>query len=91
VRAQRDPTPKIKPKGKSVGIDGPGWHTFRQTYRSLLDETGAPIGVQQKLTRHANVATTMNICGNSTLRAKKQANSKVVKMGMQQAGQESAA
>lgn len=81
----------LKPKGESIGIDGLGWHTFRHTYRSLLDETGAPIGVQQKLMRHANVATTMNIYGNSTLRAKKQANSKVVQMVMPQAGQESAA
>jgi integrase len=23
-----------------------GWHTFRHTYRSWLDETGAPIKVQ---------------------------------------------
>jgi hypothetical protein len=41
--------------------------------------------------RHANVATTMNIYGNSTLRAKKQANSKVVQMVLQQATRESAA
>jgi len=46
----------------------------------LLDEAGAPIGVQQKLMRHSNVATTMNVYGNSTLRAKQDANSKVVKM-----------
>jgi len=38
----------LKPKGELVGIRGLGWHTFRHTYRSLLDETGAPIGVQQK-------------------------------------------
>ncbi len=50
----------------------------RHTYRSLLEETGAPIGDQQKLMRHSNVATTMNVYGNSTLRAKQQANSKVV-------------
>ncbi len=81
----------LKPKGESVGIVGLGWHTFRHTYRSLLDETGAPIGVQQKLMRHANVSTTMNVYGNSTLRAKKQANSKVVQMVMPQAGQGSAA
>ena len=30
--------------------------------------------------RHSNVATTMNVYGNSTLRAKQDANSKVVKM-----------
>ena len=39
--------------------------------------TGAPIGVQQKLMRHSNVATTMNVYGKSTLRAKQVANSKV--------------
>jgi integrase len=72
----------LKPKGKEIGILGLGWHTFRHTYRSLLDETGAPIGVQQKLMRHSNVSTTMNVYGNATLRAKQQANSKVVQMVM---------
>ena len=70
----------LKPRGEAVGITGLGWHTFRHTYRSLLDETGAPVGVQQKLMRHSNVATTMNVYGNSTLRAKQDANSKVVQM-----------
>ena len=72
----------LKPKGESVGISGLGWHTFRHTYRSLLDETGAPVGVQQKLMRHANVSTTMNVYGNSTLKAKQKANSQVVQMLM---------
>jgi integrase len=74
----------LRPRGKEVGIEGLGWHTFRHTYRSLLDETGAPVGVQQKLMRHSNVATTMNVYGNSTLQAKKEANSKVVQMLMTQ-------
>jgi integrase len=74
----------LKPRGEEIGIAGLGWHTFRHTYRSLLDETGAPIGVQQKLMRHSNVATTMNVYGNATLRAKQQANSKVVQMVMTQ-------
>jgi integrase len=38
-----------------------GWHTFRHTYRSWLDETGAPMKVQQELMRHASIQTTMNI------------------------------
>ncbi|HEX4032615.1 MAG TPA: tyrosine-type recombinase/integrase [Terracidiphilus sp.] len=74
----------LKPKGEDVGIAGLGWHTFRHTYRSLLDETGAPIGVQQKLMRHANVSTTMNVYGNASLKAKQQANSKVVQMVMKE-------
>lgn len=36
----------LKPAGKKIGLPGIGWHVFRYTYRSLLDETGAPIGVQ---------------------------------------------
>jgi integrase len=72
----------LKPAGEKVGLPGVGWHVFRHTYRFLLDETGAPIGVQQKLMRHSNVATTMNMCGSATLRAKQQANSKVVQMVM---------
>ena len=38
----------LRPKGEEIGISKLGWHTFRHTYRSLLDEAGAPIGVQQK-------------------------------------------
>jgi integrase len=74
----------LKPAGEQIGVTRLGWHTFRHTYRSLLDETGAPIGVQQKLMRHSNVATTMNVYGNATIRAKQQANSKVVQMVMRQ-------
>lgn len=57
-----------------------GWHTFRHTYRAWLDSTGAPTGVQQKLMRHAQVSTTMNVYGNALMTAKREANSKVVKM-----------
>jgi integrase len=67
----------------SVGLTI-GWHVFRHTYRSLLDETGVPIGVQQKLMRHSNVATTMKLYGNASLRAKQKANSKVVQIAMPQ-------
>jgi len=41
----------IRPAGRKIGLNV-GWHTFRHTYRSLLDETEAPVGVQQKLMRH---------------------------------------
>jgi integrase len=69
----------IKPAGEKLGLKV-GWHTFRHTYRSLLDETGAPVGVQQKLMRHSSVATTMNVYGRAGLKAKADANSKVVQM-----------
>ena len=54
--------------------------TLSATYRALLDEVGVPIGVQQKLMRHSNIATTMNVYGNASLKAKQKANSQVVRM-----------
>lgn len=66
-------------------FDGVGWHTFRHTYRSWLDDTGAPIGAQQKLMRHAQISTTMNIYGNALMAAKREANSKVVRMALRSA------
>jgi integrase len=44
---------------KAAGIGGLGTHSLRHTYRSWLDSVGTPIGVQQKLMRHADVRTTM--------------------------------
>ncbi|MHB2008246.1 MAG: hypothetical protein ACYCOX_09360 [Acidobacteriaceae bacterium] len=49
----------LVPAGKKIGIDRLGWHMFRHSYRSMLDACVAPIGVQQKLMRHAQVSTTM--------------------------------
>jgi integrase len=68
------------PAGKKIGIANLGWHAFRHSYRSLLDASGAPIGVQQKLMRHAQVSTTMNIYGNALMESKRAANGKVVQM-----------
>ena len=62
-----------------------GWHTFRHTYRSWLDDTGAPVGVQQKLMRHAQISTTMNVYGNALMDAKREANSKVVRRALRSA------
>jgi len=55
-----------------------GWHTFRHSYRAWLDETGAPLGVQQKLMRHANISTTMNVYGGALMESKRKANTSVV-------------
>ena len=41
-----------------------GTHTFRHTYRSWLDAVGTPIAVQQKMMRHSDIRTTMNIYGD---------------------------
>jgi integrase len=57
-----------------------GWHTFRHTYRSWLDETGAPMKVQRELMRHASIQTTMNVYGQALASSKREANGKVVEM-----------
>jgi integrase len=43
-----------------------------------LDETGVPLGVQQKLMRHANISTTMNVYGGAFMESKRKANTSVV-------------
>jgi integrase len=71
--------------GRTLGLSQSlGWHTFRHTYRTWLDATGAPAGVQQKLMRHAHISTTMNLYGNALMQSKREANKKVVDMALQQ-------
>ena len=79
----------IRPAGKELGLDGEGWHTFRHTYRAWLDATGAPIGVQQKLMRHAQVSTTTDVYGNALMESERDANSKVVRMALRPVRQQS--
>ncbi len=70
----------LKPIGIKLGVGPIGWHTFRHTYRSWLDETGAPMKVQQELMRHASIQTTMNVYGQAMPESKRAANGKVVTM-----------
>jgi integrase len=50
--------------GAKAGIGGLGTHSLRHTYRSWLDAVGTPIAVQQKLMRHSDIRTTMNVYGD---------------------------
>lgn len=70
----------ISPAAVRCGIGRIGWHTFRHTFRSLLDETGAPLKVQQELMRHADIRTTMNIYGKAMEKSKREAHGKVVRL-----------
>lgn len=47
-----------------AGIGKLGTHAFRHTYRSWLDAVGTSIAVQQKLMRHSDIRTTLNIYGD---------------------------
>lgn len=70
----------IGPAAMRCGIGRIGWHTFRHTFRSLLDETGAPMKVQQELMRHADIRTTMNVYGKAMEESKREAHHKVVNL-----------
>ena len=57
-----------------------GWHTFRHSYRSWLDDTGAPLTVQKELMRHASIQATMKIYGKAMTDTKRQAHTKIVEL-----------
>jgi integrase len=71
----------LKPAGEEAGLGfSVGWNTFRHTHRAWLDDTGAPMTVQQQLMRHASIQTTMNVYGSSMPNTKREANRKIVQM-----------
>jgi integrase len=49
---------------KAAGIGHVTTHAFRHTYRSWLDAVRTPIAVQQKMMRHTDIRTTMNVYGD---------------------------
>jgi integrase len=59
-----------------------GTHALRHTYRSRLDAVGTGIAVQQKLMRHTDIRTTMNVYGDVVTDEEAQAHSKVVRMAV---------
>ncbi len=63
---------------KAAGLGGFGTHGLRHTYRTWLDSVGTPIGVQQKLMRHADIRTTMNVYGDAMTADMAQAQGKIV-------------
>lgn len=65
-----------------AGIGKLPTHTLRHSYRSWLDAVGTPIAVQQKLMRHSDIRTTMNIYGDVVTDEMAQAHSKVVGLAL---------
>jgi integrase len=61
-------------------------HTFRHTYRTWLDSVGTPVGVQQKLMRHADIRTTMNIYGDAATPDMREAHGKIVGLALNGTG-----
>lgn len=68
-----------------AGIPRFGTHSLRHSYRSWLDAVGTPIAVQQKLMRHSDIRTTLNVYGDVVTDEMAQANSKVARMALSRA------
>ncbi len=65
-----------------AGIGKLPTHTLRHSYRSWLDAVGTPIAVQQKLMRHTDIRTTMNLYGDVVTDEMAQAHTKVVELAL---------
>jgi integrase len=68
--------------GKAAGVGHLGTHAFRHSYRMWIDAVGTPIGVQQKLMRHSDIRTTMNIYGDAASTDMREAHEKVVRLAL---------
>jgi integrase len=65
-----------------AGVGKLSTHTMRHSYRAWLDAVGTGIAVQQKLMRHTDIRTTMNIYGDVVTDEMAQANSKVAGLAL---------
>jgi integrase len=68
--------------GAKSGIGSLGTHSLRHSYRSWLDAVGTTIAVQQKLMRHSDIRTTLNIYGDVVTDEMSQANSKIAELAL---------
>jgi len=85
----------------NLGFGDPVWRSFQQaavragvprfgthsrhSYRSWLDAAGTPIAVQQKLMRHSDIRTTLNVYGDVVTDEMAQANTKVARVALSRA------
>jgi integrase len=65
-----------------AGIGKLGTHTMRHSYRSWLDAVGTPIAVQQKMMRHSDIRTTLNIYGDVVTDEMSVANRKIAGLAL---------
>ncbi len=73
---------QLKAAAKRAGIGTLSSHAMRHTYRSWLDAVGTSIAVQQKLMRHTDIRTTMNVYGDVVTDEMAQASSKVAGLAL---------
>jgi integrase len=71
---------------KAAGMGHITTHAFRHTYRSWLDAVKTPIAVQQKMMRHTDIRTTMNVYGDVVTDEMSTASSKVAELAFRANG-----
>jgi integrase len=71
-----------KKAATAAGIGHVSTHAMRHTFRSWLDAVGSSIATQQKLMRHADVRTTMNVYGRIVTDAMSVAAGKVARLAV---------
>lgn len=67
---------------QAAGIGHVSTHSMRHSFRSWLQVVGTPVAVQQKLMRHADIRTTMNIYGETFQPEIAEAASKVARLAV---------
>jgi integrase len=77
---------ELERASKAAGIGHVSSHAFRHTYRSWLDAVKTPIAVQQKMMRHADIRTTMNVYGDVVTDEMSTAGLKVAELAFQSNG-----
>ncbi len=71
----------IRPAALRAGISKRiGWHTFRHTFSTLLIANGENVKVVQELMRHASSRCTLEVYSQAQIKAKRQAQQRLVRM-----------
>jgi integrase len=69
--------------GVAIGLDfNLGWHTFRHSYKSLLDRVSMDPSLKRDLMRHADVHTTMQVYGEVEMDRLREANDGAVALAI---------
>ncbi len=68
----------VQDASQAAGLGKIGTHSFRHSFRSWLDATGAKITVQRELMRHSDIRMTLDTYGRLITDAQKEAGSRVV-------------
>ncbi len=77
----------IRPAAVRAGIKkGIGWHAFRHTYSTTLVANGENVKVVQELMRHANSRCTLDVYSQARVRAKREAQQRIVEMVLPEEG-----